>query len=84
MTTDWACHPVTGLATFARIGRNHDVAPLAISGDADQIAEQVYRYALPKLASKDVEVVVDLNKMTGHIYFGIQVGGSFTITRSDQ
>jgi len=67
------------LAKFDRISRNHDVPDLAVSGDAQAIAEQVYRYAKPKVASKDVEVVVDLAESRGTIYCGMQVGGSFVL-----
>jgi hypothetical protein len=73
---------MTYLATFDRISRNHNVAPLTVSGDADAIAEQIYRYAKPKVASRDVEVVVDLEEMKGHIFCGMQVGGSFTLTEA--
>ena len=68
------------LATFDRISRNHDVPPLEVSGDADAIAEQVYRYAKPKVASRDVEIVVDLEAMSGHIFCGMHVGGTFTLS----
>ena len=67
------------LATFDRIGRNHDVGPLAVSGDADSIAEQVYRYALGRLGSRDVDVTVDLGELTGTIFAGMHVAGRFTL-----
>lgn len=66
-------------ATFDRISRNHDVPPLNVAGDADSIAEQVWRYAKGKVASRDVDVVVDLEAMRGTIFCGVQVGGSFTL-----
>jgi hypothetical protein len=70
-------------ATFDRIGRRHDVPDLSVDGSADRIAEQVYRYARPKLASRDVEVAVDLEDMSGTIFCGMQVGGHFTLTPAD-
>lgn len=70
------------LATFDRISRNHDVAPLAVSGDAEDIAEQVYRYARDKVVSQDLEVVVDLGELRGTIFCGFHVGGSFTLTQA--
>ena len=53
--------------TFERVGRRHDVPPLEVAGDPDEIAEQVYRYARRFLGSKDVFVSVDLEQMTGSI-----------------
>ena len=71
--------PDTYLAKFDRISRNHNVAPLAVHGDADAIAEQIYRYAKPKVVSRDVEIVVDLEKLSGTIFCGFHVVGSFTL-----
>lgn len=68
------------IAHFDRISRNHDVPDLAVSGDADNIAEHVYHYARPRVASQDLEVVVDLEDRSGTIFCGMQVGGSFTLT----
>jgi len=68
------------IAGFDRISRNHDVPSLAVSGDADSIAEQVRRYARPKCASSDISVVVDLDKLTGTIFAGFHFVGSFTLT----
>lgn len=66
---------------FDRIGRDHAVPWLDIrfNGDADMLAEAIYKYARPRLGSKDVEVEVDLEEMTGLIYCGWHVGGRFTI-----
>lgn len=58
------------LATFDRIGRNHDVPALNIAGTAAEIAEQVYRYAKPRLASHEIEVMIDLEEMRGMIIVG--------------
>lgn len=66
-------------AKFDRISRNHNVPDLSVDGSAQNIAEQVYRYAKPKVASRDVEVIVDLEALKGTIYCGMQVGGSFTL-----
>jgi hypothetical protein len=70
----------TYIVTFDRIGRNHHVPPLhRDAADADELAEAIYRYARPHLMSRDVEVVVDLDKMTGHILCGFNSGGTFAI-----
>ncbi len=69
----------TYTATFDRIGRHHDIQSLEVTGDADQIAETVYRYARKFLGSRDVDVHVDLEEMHGHIYCGFHTGGTFTL-----
>jgi hypothetical protein len=76
--------------TFDRIGRTHDVAPLDVTleGPIDlhpsRLAEAIYDYARPKLASREVDVDVTLseddNTGTGTIFCGMHSGGSFTIT----
>lgn len=72
--------PTNYRVEFDRIGRTHDVTPLVTKADdADVLAETIYRYARPHLRSRDVEVVVDLQAMTGWIFCGFQVGGHFTI-----
>lgn len=68
------------VATFDRIGRNHDVEPLNVAGDADAIAEQVFKYAYPKLMSRDVNVVVDLEQREATIFAGFHVAGRATLT----
>lgn len=70
------------VATFDRIGRNHHVEPLNVTGSADAIAEQVYRYAKPKLASKDIEVVIDFDELGGTIFAGFHVAGHVTLTEA--
>ena len=67
------------VATFDRISRNHDVPPLNVAGDAEDIAEQVFNYARPRCLSRDVSVGVDLDKLTGTIFAGMHVAGSFTL-----
>lgn len=74
----------TYVATFdsGRIGRTHDVPPLTIevpTPDAGDVAEKVYRFARPKLASRDMQVDVDLDKMRGWISCGFHNGGTFTL-----
>jgi len=69
-------------ATFDRIGRRHDVAPLEVAGSADDIAEQIYRYARRFLASRDIEVATDLEALSGTIFAGFHIGGSFTLAPS--
>ena len=70
------------VATFDRIGRKHGVSPLPVSGTADDIAEQVWRYARTKVGSRDVEVAVNLEEMRGVIICGVRQGGSFTLAES--
>ena len=56
---------------FERIGRRQTVAPLAVDADtADEIAEAVFDYARPRLASKMFEVTVDLDRGVGFIEWG--------------
>lgn len=70
------------IVNFERIGRNRSVEPLTVqSDDPDTIAEAIYKYARPKLASKDVEVTVNLEKLTGIIEVGWNNGGTFTLEK---
>jgi hypothetical protein len=86
------------IAEFDRISRDHKVPPLTVDVDegnpakgrhpspeqmADQIAEQVYRYAYPRTISRGIEVVVDLDTMAGTIFAGLHVAGSFTLRAVD-
>lgn len=72
------------LITFERIGRKHDVAPLeVVADDADALAEAIYRYARPNLGSRDVEVVVDLDKNRGSILCGFHSGGRFILATKE-
>jgi hypothetical protein len=68
--------------SFDRIGRNHTVEPITVPATltADDIAEHVYRHARPHLASRNVEVAVDLEHGHGTIFCGFNNGGTFTIT----
>lgn len=64
--------------TFDRIGHPSQGAPAPLdipSSDPDEIAETVYRYARQRLASQDVEVVVDMDDMTAHIFAGLRCAG---------
>jgi len=51
---------MSGVIHFERIGREHDLAPLDVSGSPDDIAEQVYRFARKHLASGFFAVSVDM------------------------
>lgn len=68
---------------FARVGRNHNVAPFGpiVSGPdhADQIAEAVFRYAGRYLGSRFYDVDVDVAAGKGWIEGGRF--GTFTVTR---
>lgn len=65
---------------FDRIGRQRNIDPLTVDADnADDLAAKVYRFARPRLASRDVEVFCDLATGHGWITVGFHNGGSFTI-----
>jgi hypothetical protein len=78
---------------FERIGRKYDVPELDLTVDeedddvitADVIAEAVYRYARKHLASREVEVVVELDEEPNAggkgwlIVGGFRAAGDFTI-----
>lgn len=62
--------------TFDRIGRNRHVAPLTTEADGpNHLAEVIYRYARPHLASRDIEVSVDMDAGTVRIFAGCNNGG---------
>jgi hypothetical protein len=68
--------------TFARVGRNHSVAPLTVeSDDADDIAEQIHGYVRPHLGSRFPEVYVNLDLGTGFVLAGMHNAGDFTVTK---
>lgn len=70
---------MTYTVEFERVGRNHDVPPLTVEADdADEIAYHIYTYARRFLASRDVEVVVNLDALRGSINYGRF--GTFTLT----
>lgn len=78
--------PASYVVHFARIGRNHQVAPL-LTGPVDgpsHLAELIYRHARPHLVSNDIEVIADLPEGKGHILAGFNNGGSFTIHQPDE
>ncbi|GAA3441042.1 hypothetical protein [Planomonospora venezuelensis] len=66
--------------TYRRVGRRRDIPPLVVvAAGADHLAELVYDDARKYLLSQDVDVVVDLEAMTGAILCGVNSGGQFTI-----
>jgi hypothetical protein len=72
--------------TYERVGRhggrNGSTAPgqLTLDAlDADDLAEQVARDARRYLASRQVEVTVDLEAGTGQILAGFHNAGTFTV-----
>lgn len=76
------------LVEFDRIGRNHNPDALEIDDvaepvDWDKIADVIYHHVRAKgrLASRDVEVIVG-NDNDGTIFCGMQVGGTFKISRA--
>jgi len=85
----------TATVTFDRIGRTRNVPPLTVTyteGDdlaAYEIARQVFRYANPRLASREVDVHVELGEQPGAggngvIYCGGRVGGSFEVSEGTE
>ncbi len=70
------------IVTFERIGRSHDVPPLTLDDalTGDETAAAIYTVARRHLMSRDVEVVVDGDRV--HIFAGMHNGGGGTITRS--
>jgi predicted small metal-binding protein len=72
----------TYLVKFERIGRTHTAPSITVEATGpEEIARQVYRHARKYLASRDVEVTVDLTTGKGSIAVGVQNGGNFTIER---
>lgn len=76
--------------TFDKIGRNHNVGPIAVASAeddavADRIARQVFDVARGHLLSTDVNVTVELGEAPGtggqgYISAGFQTVGTFTVT----
>lgn len=67
---------------FARIGRNHNVAPLE-TGPVDgpnHLEYVIQQYVSRHLVSRVIEVDVDVDGGTGDILCGFQSGGRFTVT----
>jgi hypothetical protein len=70
----------TYTVTFERIGRHHNVAPLVHrAADAGDLAAAIHRYARHFLLSGNVEVVVNLVRLSGSIMCGFSNGGSFAL-----
>jgi len=67
--------------TFDRVGRNHYVAPQGFAAtNADDLAHAVYKFAETQLASREIEVVCDLDAGVGRIIVGgFRPAGTFTI-----
>jgi hypothetical protein len=72
--------------TYDRVGRHGGrngspaPAPLTVWAiGADGLAEHVMKDVRPYLASREVEVFVDLESMRGHIVVGFNNGGSFVV-----
>lgn len=76
--------------TFDKIGRNHNVPPIAVASAEDdevanRIARQVFHAARGHLLSTDVNVTVELGEAPGtggqgYITAGFQTVGTFTVT----
>lgn len=71
---------MTYIITFDRVGRNHDVKPLIVEAESpDRVARKIFGYVKPMLASRDVEVRIDLEAGNGSILCGFNIGGTFQI-----
>lgn len=69
--------------TFERIGRNRNIAPLAVAVATDlELCAEIERYARPHLRSRDFDAVVDLDKGKGFIACGMHSGGDFTVSKN--
>lgn len=74
------------LVTFERIGRrggrdgSTPPAPLTVEAtDGEHLAMHVLTYARPFLASRAVEVCIDLEKGTGFLLAGFHTAGEFAV-----
>lgn len=68
------------IATFDRIGRNHDIRPLPVEGSWGEIADQIYDYARPHLASREIDIAIHDDGTHGFIAVGgFRNGGNFTL-----
>lgn len=71
--------------TFDRIGRNHDVPPATFEDtEPDDLPERIYQYGRRHLGSRDVDVIVDLDEMTGRFVAGVRNGGDFTLVEHQE
>ncbi|WP_293783599.1 hypothetical protein [uncultured Aeromicrobium sp.] len=70
------------LVSFERVGRRHDVAPLKVSAsDVFDLAEKIYRYVRPMLASREIEVVTPDEGKGSILAGGFRNAGGFTVTK---
>lgn len=69
------------VVTFERIGRRRNLQPATFIGvkSADALARIIYNFSKGYLASREIEVDVDLSEMKGSIYTGGRPAGNFTI-----
>ncbi|MFI6251452.1 hypothetical protein [Streptomyces sp. NPDC051016] len=74
------------LVTFERVGRrggrdgSTPPAPLTVEAtDGDHLAVQVLAHVRPMLASRALEIVVDLDEGRGFLLAGFHTAGEFTV-----
>lgn len=74
------------LVTFERVGRrggrdgSTPPAPLTVdAADGEHLAVHVLAYVRPFLASRGLDVVIDLEKGTGFLLAGFHTAGEFTV-----
>ncbi|MDH2424831.1 hypothetical protein [Sphaerisporangium sp. TRM90804] len=66
--------------TYDRVGRRRDIPPLVVvAAGADHLSDLVWNDVRKYVLSEDLDVVVDLEAMTGSILCGFSLGGRFTI-----
>ena len=67
--------------TFERIGRSHDVPNLVVDDSDDEaLMNEIYDYARPHIASRDLEVLYNTESRSGYLLVGgFRNAGSFTL-----
>lgn len=68
------------LVEFDRIGRNHLPAPLIVTCDPTRLLWEIERHALKQLASRDIDIALDIDTGRGSITAGFHAAGSFIVT----
>lgn len=73
---------MTYIITFNRVGRRRDIEPMTFEEVAspNELAALIFERVKTMLASREVEVLVNLLRMTGRIVVGgVRSAGEFTI-----
>lgn len=73
------------VAKFDRIGRRHDVPPLALPKDSDEWCDALLRHARPYLLSRDIGVSWGIDGTNRGMFFaGFRNGGEFSIEPEEE